>query len=131
MDITHGNAIEDGKRFRFWFVGEIEKWCSEQGINFDSAEYGLRNTLNIEIKWGIYKKGEERETWAGSSKRIGMSILLRGDCIFKFRDPKGSAIIREVRLCREGDYVIWRENVEHTWTMLNDSVFLTLRWRES
>jgi len=128
MDITYGNAIEDGKRFRFWFVGEIEKWCSEKGIVFAREEYGLRNTSNIEVKWGIYRKGEERDTWAGSSERIGMSILLRGDCIFKFRDPQRGSM-KEVRLSEEGDYVIWRENIEHTWIMLDDSVFITIRWR--
>ena len=31
----------------------------------------------------------------------------------------------------EGDYVIWKEDIEHTWKMLDDSVFLTLRWKES
>ena len=59
----------------------------------------------------------------------GMSILLRGDSIFVFREKSGGGKSREVRLTREGDYVIWTEDVEHSWKMLEDSVFLTLRWR--
>jgi hypothetical protein len=35
-----------------------------------------------------------------------------------------------VRLRNEGDYVIWREDMEHTWRMDEDSEILTLRWTE-
>jgi cupin superfamily acireductone dioxygenase involved in methionine salvage len=59
----------------------------------------------------------------------GMSILIRGDSIFTFREMNGQGDSREVRLMKEGDYIIWQENVEHTWKMLEDSVFLTLRWQ--
>jgi len=57
-----------------------------------------------------------------------MSILIRGDFIFYFREPGGHDI-REVRLRKEGDYAIWREDVEHTWKMFEDSEILTIRWK--
>lgn len=130
MNIIQGNALIDGQDFRFWIVGCIERWCREKNMPFDSETFGIRNTENIEVKWGVYGKGDVRPEWAGSSDMTGMSILIRGDSLFTFREAKDPEHVREVRLMKEGDYVIWREDVEHSWKMLDDSVFLTIRWRE-
>lgn len=127
-DITTGNTKKDGKDFSFWFVGRIEQWCKENNIPFDAERYGLRNTEDIEIKWGIYKKGDVRDIWASSSDKTAMSILIRGDFTFIFRKADNHEERREVRLVNEGDYAIWRENLEHTWRMDEDSEILTLRW---
>ena len=129
MNITAGNAETDGGEFRFWLVGRIEEWCREKGVPFDAGRFGLRNTEDIEIKWGMYKKGDVRPEWASSSDMTGMSILIRGDCVFTFREVRNHGNCRQVRVNKEGDYIIWQEDVEHTWKMLEDSVFLTLRWR--
>ena len=127
-DITSGNAKADGSEFNYWFVGTVEKWCSEKGIPFDSQKYGLRNAGDIEIKWGRYKKDDERDIWAGCSEKTAMSILIRGDFTFIFRDADNHENRKEACLQKEGDYVIWREDVEHTWRMDEDSEILTLRW---
>jgi len=127
-DITTGNTKNDGRDFRFWFVGQIEKWCKENDIPFDGKRYGLRNTGDIEIKWGTYKKGELRDIWASCSDKRAMSILIRGDFTFIFREVEHHKKLREVRLMNEGDYVIWNEDVEHTWRMDEDSEIITLRW---
>jgi hypothetical protein len=127
-DITAGNAKTDGKEFRFWFVGQIDKWCRENNIVFDEKRYGLRRSRGIEVKWGSYRKEDIRTIWAECSDKIAMSILIRGDFIFYFRKPDDHTCTREVRLKHEGDYVIWREDVEHTWEMFEDSEILTLRW---
>jgi hypothetical protein len=50
MNITTGNAITDGKEFRYWFVGKIEKWCRENNMPFDKERFGLRSTDDMEIK---------------------------------------------------------------------------------
>jgi cupin superfamily acireductone dioxygenase involved in methionine salvage len=128
-DITTGNTKTDGNEFRFWFVGQIDLWCRENNIPFDEKKYGLRNTNEIEIKWGIYKKEETRTIWASCSDKIAMSILIRGDFIFYFREPGDHDNIREVQLKKEGDYAIWREDVEHTWKMFEDSEIITIRWK--
>ncbi|MBI5664690.1 MAG: hypothetical protein HZC49_06350 [Nitrospirae bacterium] len=128
QDITNGNAKEDGQEFRFWFVGQIEEWCKANNIPFDTGRFGLRNTGDIEIKWGMYRKDEVRDVWAPRSDKTAMSILIRGDFTFRFREIGNHADIREVRLKAQGDYVIWREDVEHTWRMDEDSEILTLRW---
>jgi hypothetical protein len=127
-DITSGNAKTDGKDFRFWFVGNIEQWCHDNNVPFHKNHFGLRNTGNIEIKWGMYKKGDARDFWASCSHKTAMSVLIRGDFTFIFREAHNHHNLREVRLKNEGDYVIWCEDVEHTWKMNKDSEILTLRW---
>ncbi len=127
-DITTGNTKKDGKGFSFWFIGRIEKWCKERNIPFNSELYGLRNREEIEVKWGIYKKGDVRDVWASNSDKTAMSILIRGDFTMIYRKADNHEERREVRLVNEGDYAIWREDLEHTWRMDEDSEILTLRW---
>jgi hypothetical protein len=57
-----------------------------------------------------------------------MSILIRGDFTFTFREKSNHDNQSEVRLYNEGDYVVWQEDMEHTWRMDVDSEILTLRW---
>ena len=128
-NITTGNAKTDGNEFRFWFVGQVDRWCRENNVPFDEKKYGLRNTDDIEIKWGRYKKGEVKTIWASCSDKIAISILIRGDFIFYFRDAQEHDKCKEVRLKEEGDYAVWREDVEHTWKMFEDSEIITLRWK--
>ncbi len=128
QDITTGNAKKDGQEFRYWFVGQIEEWCRSNNIPFNSGRFGLRNTGDIEIKWGIYKKDEARNAWAPRSDKTAMSILIRGDFTFEFREADDHAKCTEVRLKTQGDYVVWREDVEHIWRMDEDSEILTIRW---
>ena len=127
-EITSGNAKTDGSDFSFWFVGQIEKWCKENKMPFDQEHYGLRNRNDIEIKWGMYRRGDERHIWAACSDKTAMSILVRGNSTFIFREADNHARQKEVSLREEGDYVLWREDVEHTWRMDEDSEILTLRW---
>jgi len=128
LNITSGNTKTDGRDFGFWFMGAIEKWCEAKNIPFDKDKYGLRNRDEIEIKWGMYKKGDVRDLWAGCSDKTGMSILIRGDFTFTFREKANHENTENVRLHNEGDYVVWREDMEHTWRMDEDSEILTLRW---
>lgn len=128
-NITTGNAKPDGDEFRFWFVGQVDRWCRENNIPFDEKKYGLRNTDDIEIKWGRYKKGDVKTIWAPCSDKIAISILIRGDFILYFREAQGHGQCKEVRLKEEGDYAIWREDVEHTWKMFEDSEIITIRWK--
>jgi len=130
LNITKGNTKTDGKDFGFWFMGAIEKWCCDKKIPFDREKYGLRNREDIEIKWGMYKKDDVRDVWADCSDKTGMSILIRGDFTFTFREKSNHDNQSEVRLYNEGDYVVWQEDMEHTWRMDEDSEILTLRWTE-
>lgn len=130
-EITTGNAVTDGRDFNFWFVGQIDQWCRNRNIPFDSERFGLRRSDAIEIKWGIYTKGEERTEWAPCTDMTAMSILIRGKFSFLFRDPHDHSRQKKVLLQDQGDYTLWHESVEHTWNMEQDSVILTLRWRDT
>ena len=130
-DITTGNAHIDAREFRHWFIGDIKRWCEEKGAPFDPERYKLRNTKGIEFRLGDHKKGEEREGgWAGCSDSRAISILIRGDIVFKFRNPDDHSESFTHTLKEEGEYVIWKEDVEHWWGTNEDSIILTVRWRE-
>ncbi len=75
-DITTGNTKTDGQDFRFWFVGGIEQWC---------------------------KENEVRTVWAASSDKTAMSIMIRGDFIFIFRE------VQDHSRCKEGNLLEYRE----------------------
>lgn len=129
LEITGGNAIIDGSDFQQWFVGDIQKWCEGKQVAFNPLQVGLRNTPSIEIKWGTHSKGQQRPGgWAARSNKITLSLLLRGALRLWFRSSSQSASEREHRLIREGDYVIWSENVEHFWIAEQESIVLTMRW---
>ncbi len=127
-DITAGNAKSDGDEFRFWFVGQVEQWCRDTGIPFDKDKYGLRDSGEIEIKWGRYKSGDVRDVWASCSGKTAMSILVSGDFTFYFREVNDHKQSRDVRLRKQGDYVIWKEDIEHSWEVYQDCEIITLRW---
>ena len=127
-EITTGNAAIDGKDFHHWFVGEIEEWCRRSQVPFNTVDFGLRNTKDLEIKWGIHPKDEGREDWACPTEKIAMSVLISGDFIIRFRDQNSHSQHEEVRLKTVGDFAIWKDDVEHLWKAEQDSVVLTIRW---
>jgi hypothetical protein len=131
-DITTGNAPIDAQEFRYWFVGNIKKWCKEGKRVFDPKRFQLRNTSDIEFRWGDNKKGEKRiGGWASCTHNTAISILIRGNIIYKFRKPEEPAEIVQYELSSEGDYIMWKEDVEHSWETQEDSVILTVRWKAS
>lgn len=131
LPVYSGNAAVDGERFNHWFVGDLHKWCSENGAAFDPQAMGLRDTGRLEVKWGRHPKGQQRPGgWAKPSEKTCLSLLVQGAFLLRFRIPGGSGGEIERRLAEQGDYVIWKEEVEHTWQAEEDAVILTIRWRE-
>jgi hypothetical protein len=91
----------------------------------------LHDTGQLEVKWGAHPARQLRPGgWAGCTEKSCLSLLVRGDFILKFRSPQESEKERHYRLAGEGDYLLWRENLEHTWQAQADSVILTVRWKE-
>ncbi len=130
-DITTGNSHKDAKEFRHWFIGDIKKWCEDKGVPFAPEKYKLRNTEGIEFRLGDHKKGESRVGgWAGCSDSRAVSFLIRGDIIFKFRNAQDHSESFTHELKEEGEYIMWKEDVEHWWETREDSIILTVRWRE-
>jgi len=110
--ITVGNASDD--QDRGWFIG-----------HFVGPEYGLRKRDDIEIKWGVHPAGDVRANgWSLNHTATTISILIEGSLVALFRGPGWR---QEVTLKRKGDYVIFREGVQHSWYSEVDSLVLTIR----
>lgn len=108
-----GNAAEDGRATRGWFLGHF----------IDPSE-GIRSTKDIEVKWGIHPLGDKRIQWTADERRTTLVLLVRGS----FRiDLTGESIA----LGKQGDYAMWRPGVNHSWEALTESIVLTVRWPSS
>lgn len=128
-NIYQGNATADGRDFSSWFVGDLERWCALNGVPFEPSRHGLRSTQALEIKWGLHRKGDPRPGgWTGPSPRMCLSLLVQGDFMLKFRLPESPEQETTYRMTEVGDYLLWREDGEHTWMALEDSIILTVRW---
>ena len=64
-----GNAVVDSQDHRGWFVGHF----------LDGQD--LRQTEEVEIKWGVHARGEQRAEWEGDEYRTTVLLLVKG----KFR----------------------------------------------
>lgn len=128
LQIMSGNAGTDGSSFNFWFVGDLKTWARTPMPS--ASGFGLRQSRVVEMKWGEHPAGEARADWAAASDKTTVSILVRGKFLLRFRSATAREQIVERRLEREGDYALWKSDVEHTWLVEEDSVILTVRWRE-
>ena len=108
--LVFGNAKEEGANRGGWFLG-----------HFITPEDNPRSTEDLEVKWGVHKKGDSRTEWAVNHQAATLSILINGRFCLKFED-------REIVLSREGDYVLWCAGVAHTWVAESDCTILTVRW---
>ena len=109
---TVGNAIDDQKRG--WFIGQ-----------FVPAKYGLRHRKDLEVKWGVHHRNEQRRMeWSFNRTATTISILIDGVFVMKLR---GDDRYEEVKLSKRGDYVIIDAGVEHSWYAETDSIVLTIR----
>jgi hypothetical protein len=128
--ITSGNASVDGLPFQSWFVGNLEKWAANRNTPLPGRPFDLNQSSAVEIKWAEHRAGEMRPDWAECSDKRSISILVRGKFLLRFRSPENPGETVERRLEHEGDYAIWGTNAEHTWVVEEDSVVVTVRWRE-
>lgn len=108
--VTWGNAADASKDTRGWFVGRF----------MPGAANPLR-TSDLEVKWYVHAKGEERVQWSPASAVRTLNILVRGCFVLRFPD-------REVALEKEGDYVLFGPGVAHSFRSVEESLVLTIRW---
>jgi hypothetical protein len=130
MRTTSGNAARDGAPFNSWFIGDLRKWTQGRTDADAAKPAGLRQSQVVEMKWGAHEAGAQRSDWAPCASTVSMSLLVRGKFLLRFRSAAAREEIVERRLEREGDYVIWGTDVEHAWMVEEDSLILTVRWRE-
>ena len=107
-------------------MGDLNRWAAGNG----AAAFGLRQSSIVEVKWGVHPAGETRPEWAPCSNKSSLSLLVRGRFLARFRNPNNPNAVKELRLVREGDYVIWGTDLEHTWVVEEDCVIFTVRWQE-
>lgn len=104
-----GNAGADAPLDRGWLLGHFK------------PEGDARRSEDVEIKWGIHPKGDERPEWVVGEKRTALLILIKGR--FRVELPGRSVLLSE-----QGDYVVWGHGVDHSWHAEEESVVLTVRW---
>ncbi|MGW5400689.1 signal peptidase I [Streptomyces sp. NPDC003952] len=107
--IYTGKAAPDAAVDRGWLLGHFK----EPG--------DPRHSEDVEIKWGVHPKGEERAAWVHGESRTALQVLISGR--FRLEFPG-----RNVVLAEQGDYVVWGRGVDHSWYAEEDSVVLTVRW---
>lgn len=103
-----GKVREDSLQNRGWFVGHF----------VDAAN--PRFSEDVEIKWGIHKKGESRDGWSTNALATTMSLVIKGKIKMIFED--GEVVLKE------GDYFISKPQTLHTWTIEEDTTIITVRW---
>lgn len=108
-----GNAADDGRANRGWFVGHF----------IDPAQ-GIRHSKDMEVKWSTHKAGEKRAEWAPGDRRATLVLLIAGE----FRVDLADA---SITLSRPGDYVFWGPGTGHSWEVLSDTTVVTIRWPSS
>lgn len=108
--IQTGNALIDSKDTRGWIVG-----------SFIEEKFGLRQTSDVEIKWGVHPAGSSRDEWVTGETRTSIGILISGSFEIEFRD-------QTVSFDKPGDYVMWGPGTDHKWRASSDCVWLTVRW---
>jgi hypothetical protein len=113
VDWLCGGAAEDSRDMRGWLLG-----------HFIKSSEGIRSSKNVEVKWGVHPSGDKRAGWTYGERRTTLVLLVQGN----FRIDLTEA---SVTLGRQGDYVMWRPGIEHSWEALADSIVLTVRWPSS
>ncbi|MFC6897413.1 hypothetical protein ACFQGX_18710 [Nonomuraea dietziae] len=83
-----GHAQADALGDRGWLLGHFK------------PEDDVRHSQDVEIKWGVHPKGEERAQWVHGEKRTALLVLISGR--FRLEFPGRSVVLE-----RQGDYVVW------------------------
>src|SRR5436305_592530 len=61
-----GNAAADGPANRGWLLGHF------------MPAGDIRHSDDVEIKWGVHPKGEERGQWVTTEERTSLHVLISG-----------------------------------------------------
>ncbi|MEH0548886.1 signal peptidase I [Streptomyces sp. B21-105] len=104
-----GNAGKDAALDHGWLLG-----------HFKDA-HDPRHSADVEIKWGVHPRGDERVKWVSGEVRTALLVLVSGR--FRVELPGRSVVLAE-----QGDYIVWGKGVDHSWYAEEESVVLTVRW---
>ncbi|MFD0730973.1 cupin domain-containing protein [Planotetraspora mira] len=104
-----GRADVDAAGDRGWLLGHFKPLGD------------VRHSEDVEIKWGVHPRGDERAQWVTGEHRTALLILISGR--FRVELPGRSVVLAE-----QGDYIVWGHGVDHSWHAEEESVVLTVRW---
>ena len=117
--VLHGNAIRDVSEYNGWLIGNTPQ---HQGL-------GLRYHDNVWLKYGLHDPGETCKNPYEKSNKINISILRSGGpFVHSFKCADGQINLPKAKLSEIGDYVIYGTDVTHTWTAVNESTVLTVKF---
>jgi len=80
-------------------------------------------TNDLEIKWGLHHPGESKDSPVTNLQSKTLAVLVRGKISLKFPDEN-----QEIVLENEGDYLYWDSGVRHSWSILEETLVITIRW---
>ncbi len=103
-----GNAAADAPARRGWLLGHF------------MAVGDIRHSTDVEVKWGVHPRGDQRARWVAGEQRTAMIVLVSGR--FRIELP-GRAVV----LASQGDYLVFG-GIDHSWQAEEDSVVLVVRW---
>lgn len=104
-----GKAAVDAAGDRGWLLGHFKPMGD------------VRHSEDVEIKWGVHPRGDQRAEWVIGEKRTALLILISGR--FRVELPGRSVVLAD-----QGDYVVWGHGVDHSWYAEEESVVVTVRW---
>lgn len=105
-----GNAYDEGQERRGWILG-----------HFVNPSEDIRSSSDLEVKWGVHTRNEQRTTWVTGEERTTLVLLVSGHfCI-----DLGQG---DIALEKQGDYLMWGPGTDHIWRAEEDSVVITVRW---
>lgn len=111
--IISGNLSKENKKSpekRGWFIGHF----------IDKEPF---RTQDLEVNWGVHKKGDQKTFLAKNSKAKTLCVLIKGKMTISFPEKN-----KEIKLVKQGDFAYWGNNVAHTWKSLTNSVCVVVRW---
>jgi len=106
--IYAGAAPKDAPSNRGWLLGHF------------MPPGDIRHTGDVEIKWGVHARGDQRAQWVTGETRSTVIVLVSGR--FRIDFPEQSVLLAE-----RGDYVVF-QGVNHSWFAEEESVIVGIRW---
>ena len=107
--VEYGSAYLDGESHRRWFLGHF--FPTDSPRHFD----------DISMKWSSNPRGTTNGEVGTNKVAHSIAILVRGKVQVEFPGAN-------LTLSRLGDYVLWKPKVPHSWTALEDTIALSVRW---
>lgn len=81
----------------------------------------MRHSSAVETKWAWHTGGKRHDGFATNKVGTSMAVLISGRHRLEFE--RSYVVLEKV-----GDYVIWGAGVAHSWSALEDSTILSIRW---